>query len=561
MAQIVIMPKEGITVESCIFGNWRKEIGDPVAINEALFDYETDKATFECVSTASGILLHKFYAAGDEAPVLRPVAIIGEAGEDIAMLIAGVEAEAESRAAHGKGDAAQSDGETEDDNAAGAQAAPPSDAVDVAKAAPGQLNASPRARNFAAERGVDLRAAAPTGPGGRILEADVIAAANAAQAAEQAENAGGAKAEQVPEAQAVPATPVPQAAAPDAQAVPGPAVQASQAPSPDTIPTAPPAPVPPVPPAPQAPQAVSVPPAPSAPDTQAAPAPPADTIPTTPPADTIPPVPPAPQALQAASIPQAPPAPVPPAPHVEPVPERKYADEAFSNIRAVIAKTMKASLDRSAQLTHHHSFDATSILAMREEFKKTDETLGYRNVSVGDIILYITSRVLAKHPEINALVADEGVRKYFTVNLGVAVDTPRGLLVPTVFSAEKKSLREISGEVKALAAAAKEGRINPDRLTGGTFTVSNLGATGVEIFTPIINPPQAAILGICGVTERVRLGKDRTPEVYPAIGLSFTYDHSAVDGAPASRFVAEICDALVAFSWKTLALEPERSDF
>jgi len=240
-------------------------------------------------------------------------------------------------------------------------------------------------------------------------------------------------------------------------------------------------------------------------------------------------------------------------------PNIDYLDEQYTNIRAVIAKTMTASLSRSAQLTHHHSFDATSILAMREDFKRADERLGWGGVSVGDMILYVVSRILTNHPEINALVAEGGVRRYFTVNLGVAVDTPRGLMVPTVFGAEKKTLREISGEVKELAAAAREGRISPDRLGGGTFTVSNLGATGVEIFTPIINPPQAAILGVCGVTDRVRVGRDGKPEVYHSIGISLTYDHRAVDGAPAPRFAAELCEALATFSWKTIALESESS--
>jgi pyruvate dehydrogenase E2 component (dihydrolipoamide acetyltransferase) len=195
---------------------------------------------------------------------------------------------------------------------------------------------------------------------------------------------------------------------------------------------------------------------------------------------------------------------------------------------------------------------------MREGFKSSDESPGYRGVSIGDILLYVVSRALARHPEINALVADKGVRKYNIVNLGVAVDTPRGLLVPTIYNAEKKTLREISAEVKSLATACVEGRISPDLMKGGTFTVSNLGATGVEVFTPIINPPQAAILGVCGVTERVRKGECGQPVIYPSIGLSLTYDHRAIDGAPASRFAAELCEALATFSWKTIALELER---
>jgi len=129
--------------------------------------------------------------------------------------------------------------------------------------------------------------------------------------------------------------------------------------------------------------------------------------------------------------------------------------------------------------------------------------------------------------------------------------------VPTIFGAEKKSLREISYEVKVMAAEANEGRISPDKLTGGTFTVSNLGTTGVEVFTPIINPPQAAIAGISGIVERVKKGENGNIEVYPSIGISLTYDHRAIDGAPASRFANELCKALAGFSWKTIALELE----
>jgi len=126
------------------------------------------------------------------------------------------------------------------------------------------------------------------------------------------------------------------------------------------------------------------------------------------------------------------------------------------------------------------------------------------------------------------------------VHLGVAVDTPRGLMVPTIFNADQKSLLEISKEVKELAAQCREGNINPDKLSGGTFTVSNLGNMGVESFTPVINPPQTGILGVCGTIERVRKSKDGNIEIYPAMGLSLTYDHRAVDGTPAARFQKEL---------------------
>jgi pyruvate dehydrogenase E2 component (dihydrolipoamide acetyltransferase) len=131
--------------------------------------------------------------------------------------------------------------------------------------------------------------------------------------------------------------------------------------------------------------------------------------------------------------------------------------------------------------------------------------------------------------------------------LGFAVDTPRGLMVPTIFNADTKTLSDISREAKELAVAANTGNISPDLLRGATFTVSNLGALDVEMFTPILNPPQVAILGVCGLTTRVRQADDGGITAYQAMGLSLTYDHRAVDGAPASRFVRDLSKGLEDF--------------
>jgi pyruvate dehydrogenase E2 component (dihydrolipoamide acetyltransferase) len=209
---------------------------------------------------------------------------------------------------------------------------------------------------------------------------------------------------------------------------------------------------------------------------------------------------------------------------------------------------MTASLRDLAQLTHHHSFDATQILALRERFKQGGAAFGVDGVSIGDMVLFAAVRTLLEFPDMNAQLLEGGVmRRFRNVHLGVAVDTPRGLMVPTVFCAEQKSLARLSAEVKSLAASARAGNISPDLLRGGTFTVSNLGTTGVESFTPIINPPQVGILGVCGIAPRVREGRDGL-EAYPAMGLSITYDHRAVDGAPASRFAQALCKKLEQFT-------------
>ena len=208
---------------------------------------------------------------------------------------------------------------------------------------------------------------------------------------------------------------------------------------------------------------------------------------------------------------------------------------------------MRESLSGGAQLTNNHSFDATSIQRARAEFKAAGGDLA--GVTLGDMVLYAVSRTLKNHPDLNAIMLDDNtIRHYHSVNLAVAVDTPRGLMVPVIFGADKKSLVEISKEVKQLAAEARDGAISPDKLKGGSFTVSNLGAFGVESFTPVINPPQTGILGVCNITAKARQKADGGYEFYPAMGLSLTYDHRAVDGAPAAKFAKELCANLESFT-------------
>ncbi len=223
-----------------------------------------------------------------------------------------------------------------------------------------------------------------------------------------------------------------------------------------------------------------------------------------------------------------------------------YEEVKMPNLRRVIAKTMHQSLSEMAQLTHNTSFDATQILAFRSHLKAAPESMELPKITINDIILYAAARVLMQHESLNAHCLGDKMRFYKHVHLGIAVDTPRGLLVPTLFNADTKSLKEIATESKQLVKAAQDGSINPDLLQGGTFTVSNVGVYGIESFTPVINPPQVSLLGVCCITERVRtVGGQIT--TYPAMGLSLTYDHRAVDGAPASRFLKDLVRALENF--------------
>lgn len=408
MANAVLMPKAGITVESCIIGKWEKKVGDQIAEGDILFTYETDKAAFECESTAAGELLEIFFGDGEEVPCLVNVCAIGAKGEDVSALRPDGAAPAAAPAPAAEAPAA----------------APAAPAVETTAATDGSGKISPRARNLAERAGVDGSLAAPTGPNGRIIERDVRKL----------------MAEGVP-AQAA-------AAAPAVAAV--------------------------------------------------------------------------------AAGPE-------------------YEDVKFSGIRRAISKSMHNSLATMAQLTHNFSFDATAILAYRKMLKESGgECAG---ITIGDLILYAVSRVLPGWPDLNAHMLDDvSIRKFNHVNLGVAVDTPRGLIVPTIMHADEKSLLEISNELKTLAAEARDGAISPDKLTGASFTVSNLGGFGVESFTPVINPPQTGILGVCTTVQRPRKGADGSIQLYPAMALSLTYDHRAIDGAPASRFVQELCKQLEHFT-------------
>jgi len=222
---------------------------------------------------------------------------------------------------------------------------------------------------------------------------------------------------------------------------------------------------------------------------------------------------------------------------------------ALTNVRKFIAKAMHKSLSESAQLTNHSSFDATDIQNFRKNLKVMEGNEILKKITVTDIIIYAVSRVILNHKNLNAHFLGDSMAIFNNANIGVAVDTPRGLLVPTIFNANTLSLTDISVQAKALFEKCRQGSIELDLLKGASFTISNLGGLGVEMFTPILNPPQTGILGVCSIIERTKDGKH-----YPAMGLSLTYDHRAVDGADAARFSKELVLYLEKFSF-SLALE------
>lgn len=230
-----------------------------------------------------------------------------------------------------------------------------------------------------------------------------------------------------------------------------------------------------------------------------------------------------------------------------PPPSTTQADEVteipLRGIRKTIADRMRGSLQDMAQLTLNTSADARAMLAYRKRLKHSDAEMGLQTISINDLLLFVVSRVLLDYPELNSTLSDNTIRQYGNVNLGFAVDTERGLLVPVIRNAHQLSLKELSQETTRLATAVQDGSISADEMSDGTFTVSNLGALGIESFTPIINPPQVAILGVGKADLKpVQVGDE--VEFSPHMHLSLTIDHQIVDGAPGARFLRSLTQAM-----------------
>ncbi|OGJ85762.1 MAG: hypothetical protein A2268_13680 [Candidatus Raymondbacteria bacterium RifOxyA12_full_50_37] len=216
------------------------------------------------------------------------------------------------------------------------------------------------------------------------------------------------------------------------------------------------------------------------------------------------------------------------------------APKPLSKIRRTIASRMRGSLAETAQYTLNTSADATAMLAIRKKVKEAKAAgKNVPNVSINDMVIFATIKALKKHPEVNGLYSDGKIFGSKAIHIGFACDTPRGLLVPVVRNAHTMTIIELGARIKALSQEASDSGISPDDLTGGTFTVSNLGMFGIESFSPVINAPQVAILGVCSIQPKpVRKGENVF--FIDSIGLSLTSDHQVLDGAPAARFLQTI---------------------
>jgi pyruvate dehydrogenase E2 component (dihydrolipoamide acetyltransferase) len=229
-----------------------------------------------------------------------------------------------------------------------------------------------------------------------------------------------------------------------------------------------------------------------------------------------------------------------------------FEDKKLPNIRKIIARAMHESISTSAQLTHHMSADVRRLLALREKVKAELDKGSGHNITLNDMICFAVIRALEKFPEINSHFLGESTRTFRKVHLGLAVDTPKGLMVPSLRNASDFSLKGLSERLREVAGQCRSGSINPDILisTAASFTVSNLGNYGVEMFTPIINLPQVAILGVNTIQYRPADLGSGVFGFIPVIGLSLTYDHRAVDGGPATLFLKEIKNQIEHFEEK-----------
>lgn len=225
----------------------------------------------------------------------------------------------------------------------------------------------------------------------------------------------------------------------------------------------------------------------------------------------------------------------------------KVTEIKVTGVRKIIAERMLASLATTAQLTLNSSADARALLDLRRRFKESPEALGLREVTINDMVLFAVSRALAGHHDLNAHFSGDTIRQFDDVHLAFATDTPRGLMVPVIKSANGRGLRAISQEAGRLAAACRAGGIKPDEMQGGTFTITNLGGLGIENFTPVLNPPQVAILGVGSIMPRPVLAADGSASFVPHIGLSLTINHQVVDGAPGARFLQTLAGAIARF--------------
>jgi 2-oxoglutarate dehydrogenase E2 component (dihydrolipoamide succinyltransferase) len=438
-ATIISMPALGESVSEGTVTRWLKNVGDAVAVDEALLEVSTDKVDTEIPSPVAGTLLSIDAPADTTVPVGARLASIGTSGAVAAPVAPPAPAPAPAPVAPAP-------------VAPPVAVAPPAPVAPVAPAAPfnsmpapvannSDLYVTPLVRKIASDAGIDLATVRGTGVGGRIRKQDVYEAAERARVA----------------------TPV-----------------APQIPS--------------------APAASAAPVATSAPKVAAAASP-----------------------LRGTTVP-------------------------MSRLRKVIASRMVESLQTSAQLTTVIEVDITKISKLRDRAKKSFEEREGVKLTFLPFFAVAVCEALKQHPVLNSSVDGENIVYHGTENLGIAVDTERGLLVPVIKDAGDLNLGGVARRIVDVAARTRDNKISPDELSGGTFTITNTGSRGALFDTPILNQPQVAILGLGAIVKRPIVVGDadggETIAIRSMVYLAISYDHRIVDGADAARFLATLKERL-----------------
>ena len=453
----VVMPRLSDSMEEGTILKWLKAEGDEVTRGDELVEIETDKATMTYEADSAGTL-SIVAQEGDTLPIGEIIARIGGGGEapagDGARADATQQAEASGNGGPSEAPPAAAAAATAEPPAAAPEpepAQPAAAAAEPAAAAPsaegngGRAKASPVARRIAREQGVDLSALQGTGPGGRIVKADVEAATSGA----------------------------PQAAAP-AQAAPAQAA-----------------------------------PAPAAPAAE-------------------------PQAAPAAAAP-------PPAASIAETGTAKgdVSLQELTRTQQVIARRMAESKATVPEFTIATDVDMEGAVELRKQLKAAAETVGGAVPSYNDMVVKASALALREYPRANGSYKDGHFELYSRINVGVAVAAQEALVVPTVFDADRKSLGEIARDTRTVAERVRANAVTPPELSGGTFTVSNLGMFGVTEFSAVINPPQAAILAV-GKMEPRAVVRDDEIVARNIMTLTLVCDHRILYGADAAEFLARI---------------------
>ena len=473
MATSIVMPQLGYDMREGTIIRWLKQEGDEVARGEIIAEIETDKAVVEFGPTAAGILGRIVAPEGAAIPVGQEIAIITEPGETLAAAAPSAAAPPASAAA------------------SPAPAETPPSAPSVAAAAPaGEVRASPIARRLAREHGVDLAAVVGSGPGGRIVEADVLAAAAMPSAAPAPIASAPAPAAASPSAGRIAASPIARRLAQErgvdlATVVgSGPGGRIVEA---DVL--------------------------------AAAVAPPAPVVATAPPA-----------------------APAPVAPAVSPSPAAAPPPAAdgrveLSRMRQAIARVTADSKRDAPHFYVAADIDMGRAMELRRELN--DELPPDNRISVNDLIVKASAIAIGRHPKFNSFFRDDHLQVNPSINVGIAIALESGLIVPGIPECEHKTLPQIAAASRDLISRANSGTLRAEEYAGTTYSVSNLGMFEVDSFTAIIFPPHAAVLAVGAVKEQpvVRDGQITAARLMKA---TLSVDHRVADGAEAAQFLMEL---------------------